>query len=45
MSEHENVAVVKQALVAFGGEDLQAFLHLFSKDAEFRHPMSTAIWP
>jgi ketosteroid isomerase-like protein len=45
MNEQENVALVKQALAAFGRRDLQAFLHLFSEDAEFRHPMSTAIWP
>jgi ketosteroid isomerase-like protein len=45
MNEQENVALVKQALAAFGGGDLQTFLNLFAEDAELRHPMSTAIWP
>jgi ketosteroid isomerase-like protein len=45
MSEQENVAIVKQALAAFQRGDLQTFLKFFSDDSEFRHPMSTAIWP
>ena len=45
MNEQENVAIVKQALAAFGDGDLQTFLNFFSEDAEFRHPMATVIWP
>jgi len=45
MNEQENVALVKRALAAFGGGDLQTFLNFFSDDAELHHPMSTVIWP
>jgi ketosteroid isomerase-like protein len=45
MSEHENVEMVKRGYAAFARGDMQTLLNLFSDDVEFRHPMSTAIWP
>jgi uncharacterized protein len=45
MSEQENVQLVKQVLAAFQQGDSQTFLSLLSDDVDFRHPMSTDIWP
>lgn len=45
MSEQENVEIVKRGFAAFQRGDIQAVLNLFSDDVDFRHPMSTAIWP
>ncbi len=45
MSEQENVEIVKQGFAAFQRGDIQTVLNLLSEDVDFRHPMSTAIWP
>ena len=45
MSEQDNVEIVKQSFVAFQRGDMQTVLNLCADDIEFRHPMSTAIWP
>jgi ketosteroid isomerase-like protein len=47
MSEQaqENIDIVKRVLAAFKRGDTQTFLSLLSDDVDFRHPMSTEIWP
>ena len=45
MNEQENVELIKRAYAAFQRNDMQAVLDLFADDVDFRHPMSTAIWP
>ena len=45
MSEQENVIIVNQFCEAFQQGDIQRALPLFSEDVDFRHPMSTKIWP
>ena len=45
MGEPENVEIVKQFFRAFQQGDIQSALNTFSDDVDFRHPMSTDIWP
>ena len=45
MSEQENLEIVKQFCAAFQRGDTQSALNTLSDDVDFRHPMSTAIWP
>jgi len=45
MREQDNVEIVKQSFAAFQRGDIQTVLNLCTDDIEFRHPMSTAIWP
>jgi ketosteroid isomerase-like protein len=45
MSEQENVEIIKRNYAAFQRGDMQTVLNSCSDDVDFRHPMSTAIWP
>lgn len=45
MTEQDKVEIIKQGYAAFQKGDIQTLLNLCAEDVEFRHPMSTAIWP
>jgi ketosteroid isomerase-like protein len=45
MSEQDNIELVKQGFAAFQRGDIETILNAFSDEIDFRHPMSTAIWP